>query len=256
MRLLARCVFVLTLLTAAACGTGPSAAPRIAREGVSPVRSPLRAVLVAGDDSIAVFDRATAAMRERLAAAHVAPADILRFSTSRPIARREGTGDASLTNILEAITQLRPRDGQSCLVFATSHGAPGEGLVLATLDEFLTPEALDRALAAGCGEAPTVVIISGCYSGNFAKPPMTRPNRIVLTAAREDRSSFGCGAEFDYTFYDRCLLRAMDETGSWGDAYGSIRTCVATRERALGYQASGPRAFFGGTLARMPLPGR
>jgi hypothetical protein len=115
---------------------------------------------------------------------------------------------------------------------------------------------LDRALTSGCGDAPTVVIISGCFSGSFTKSPMARENRIVLTAAREDRPSFGCGAGSQYTFYDRCLLRAMDRAATWRAAYDNIRTCVSARESALRFRPSEPQAWFGDAVSKLPLPGR
>ncbi len=52
----------------------------------------------------------------------------------------------------------------------TSHGAHGPGLYLAAHDEFLSPDDLDAALGAGCGAAPTVAIVSACYTGDFARP--------------------------------------------------------------------------------------
>jgi hypothetical protein len=126
---------------------------------------------------------------------------------------------------------------------------------LVASQRYLTPDLLDDALETGCGEAPTVVIISGCYSGIFAQPPMTRPNRIILTAAREDRSSFGCGARFQYTFYDRCLLRGMDHAATWQAAYDTIRSCVAARESAQSFQPSGPQVWIGEEVASAPVPG-
>jgi hypothetical protein len=128
--------------------------------------------------------------------------------------------------------------------------------VLAPSENFLTPAALDRALTEGCGDAPTVVIVSGCFSGGFTQPPMARDNRIVLTAAREDRPSFGCGAGSQYTFYDRCLLRAMDRSDNWLAAYDNIRTCVSAKEKAMRFQPSEPRAWFGEMVSKLPLPGR
>ena len=71
----------------------------------------------------------------------------------------------------------------------------GRGVWLAAIGEFLRPPELARALDAGCGQVPTVAVVSACYSGVFAAPPMTAPNRIVLTAARADRPSFGCAAD-------------------------------------------------------------
>jgi hypothetical protein len=210
-----------------------------------------KAVLIAGDRSAPAFDHATAAMRDLLLARQVAPAGIQRLSASRGVAE-----PSTLPNVLSAIEHLHPAQGEGCFVFATSHGAYRDGLVLAASDNFLTPATLDRALVSGCGNAPTVVIISGCFSGGFAKPPMARANRIVLTAAREDRPSFGCGAEFEYTVYDRCLLETMDRAGTWRAAYAIILACVSAREKELGFPASEPRAWFGEAVTAMPLPRR
>jgi hypothetical protein len=193
-------------------------------------------------------------MRDRLIARQVAPADIQRLSAARGVIAQEGVRSASLEHVLSAIERLRPAPGQGCLVFATSHGAYEEGLVLAPSENFLTPAALDGALASGCGNAPTAVIISGCFSGTFTQPPMTRANRVILTAAREDRPSFGCGAGFQYTVYDRCLLSAMDRSDTWRAAYDLVRTCVSAREREFHFRPSEPRAFFGEAVKALPVP--
>lgn len=217
-------------------------------------QSPYAAVLVAGSDDLTVFDRAVGAMRGALLARDEAPADIHPFSalnlkidgTRVPVAR--------LKPILSTIAALRPAPGQACLVYITSHGAPGRGLFLAPREEFLTPAALDRALAKGCAAAPTIVIASGCYAGGFARAPMARPNRIILTAARADRPSFGCGADFDYTVYDKCLLWAFDRSGGWRALYDTVRACVAEAEKTLDFPASGPRASFGAAAGDLAIP--
>jgi hypothetical protein len=210
-----------------------------------------KAVLIAGDRSAPAFDHATAAMRDLLLTRQVAPTDIQRLSAAPGVAE-----PSTLRNVLSAISQLHPGPGQSCFVFTTSHGAYRDGLVLAASDNFLTPAALDRALVSGCGNAPTVVIISGCFSGDFARPPMARANRIVLTAARDDRPSFGCSTEFQYTVYDRCLLETMDRAGTWRAAYAIIRGCVSAREKELRFPASEPQAWFGDAVTTMALPRR
>jgi hypothetical protein len=156
--------------------------------------------------------------------------------------------------VLSAIARLHPVSGEGCLVFATSHGAYRSGLVLVPSENFLTPAALDRALHSGCGGAPTVVIISGCFSGSFAQPPMARANRIILTAAREDRPSFGCGVDSQYTFYDRCLLQTMDRASTWRSAHAMIRACVSAREKEFRFHPSEPQAWFGDAVPGMPIP--
>ncbi len=213
-----------------------------------------KVVLIAGDPGAPAFDHATAAIRERLLARGVAPADVQMLSAIPSAAAREGGRLSRLDAVLSAIAQMHPSRGQGCLVFATSHGSYHEGLVMAPSEDYLTPAALDRALVAGCGEAPTVVVISGCFSGTFAQKPLARPNRIVLTAAREDRPSFGCGAGFEYTVYDRCLLAAFDRDPTWRAAYATIRSCVAAREQEMRFPASGPRAFFGGKVDGLEIP--
>ena len=241
-----------TALMARAAGLELQPVPNYAPEALSALR--YKAVLVAGDPSAPAFDHATEAVRDRLIARQVAPADIQRLSAARAVIGRDGVRSASLENVLSAISGLRPAAGQGCLVFATSHGAYHEGLVLAPSQNFLTPAALDKALVSGCGNAPTAVIISGCFSGTFTQPPMTRANRVILTAAREDRPSFGCGAGFEYTVYDRCLLAAMDGSGTWRAAYEMIRTCVSAREQELHFRPSEPRAFFGAAVTGLPVP--
>ncbi|MGD0434463.1 MAG: C13 family peptidase [Acetobacteraceae bacterium] len=214
-----------------------------------------KAVLAAGDWSSPAFDHATEAVRDWLLARQVASDDIQRLSASRAVIAHDGLRPASLDHVLSAIEHLHPAPGQACFVFATSHGAYQDGLVLVPSENFLTPAALNTALNDGCGNAPTVVIISGCFSGSFTKAPMARENRIVLTAAREDRPSFGCGTGSRYTFYDRCFLRAIDRSANWRAAYDTIRACVSARENALHFQPSEPQAWFGEAVRDLPLSG-
>ena len=257
MRRLTAIFACIGLLSAtAACARTPEP-PRAQISGAGmPAMPGWKAVLVAGDGSLPVFDDAVAGVAARLRQRDgVAPGDIQRLSAAPAVVARAGERPASLDDVLDAVASMRPAAGQGCFVFATSHGAPGYGLVLnADGREALSPAALDRALARGCGGAPTVVVISSCFSGIFARPPMTRANRIVLTAARPDRASFGCGAGRAYTVYDRCLLSAMDAGGAWRQAYGSIRRCVASEEKEGGFTPSEPQAWFGPAVADMPLP--
>ena len=241
-KLRAAAALLLAPLTAA-CAGGP------------PV-SPYKAVLTAGDTSTHVFDHATDAMYHRLLAGGTAPADIQRFSASPRQVAKSGIGMTSLAAMRRGIEAARPSGRQACFVFATSHGALQKGLYLEPQDEFLTQALLDDALSRGCGEAPTVAIISGCYSGGFARAPMARPNRVILTASREDRNSFGCSDDFEYTVFDRCLLDAMERAETWPAAHGLIRSCVTAKEQALGFQASEPQAYFGASTAGLTINGR
>ena len=211
------------------------------------------AVLVAGDASLRVFDNATAQMAALLQAGAAAPA-IRRLSAdlAEPHAQL-----ATRRRVLDAIAALHPAPGAACLVFVTSHGAHGAGTYLAPREEFLTPRDLDAALRAGCGAAPTVAIVSACYSGGFAHGPMARPNRILLTAARADHPSFGCDAGRELTFYDQCVLGSLHAGGAtWPEVIAETGRCVTRLEAQLDASPSEPQSFVGAEVAGLAVVGR
>jgi hypothetical protein len=211
-----------------------------------------RAVLVAGDNAQPVFDNAIRAVDTWLRAQGVPEDDVHRLSADAG-PRDPNIEPATLRRVLDRIASLRAGPGDGCFVFITSHGGRGLGIYLSHDDEMLRPAALAQALARGCGAVPTVVIVSGCYSGAFARGPMAAPNRIVLTAARADRSSFGCAADRTYTDYDACLLATLAHADTWQAVSGETRDCVARRERQLGEMPSLPQAAFGAAVRRLPL---
>ncbi len=228
---------MLTVVPAASAEDGPAKV------------APYVAVLVAGDDELPVFDNATAAVEAVLRRTGTA-STVTRLSA----APQDEARPATLEGVLTAIGAMRPAAGQACLVFATSHGVPGQGMYLSSDDEVLTPAALDRALTTGCGQAPTVVVVSSCFSGLFSQAPMVRPNRVILTAARADRTSFGCGAGRTYTVYDRCLLDSLGHDRTWPAVFKSVRACVTAEERREKVLASLPQASFGAAAIGSLVP--
>jgi len=221
-----------------------------------------KVALVAGDPSIVAFDNATRRLERALRTrAGVSREDIHRLSARDEVLRDKTVLLSTVQAVLATIEDLKPGPGEGCLVFATMHGVRGQGLYMPRGfgGHYLDPADLDRALVLGCGNAPTVVIMSGCFSGIYAEPPVTRDNRIVLTAAAADRTSFGCGAGNDYTYFDACLLSSLDELGvgmTWQDAISATRQCVAAREAAMHMVPSNPQSWVGEAVTGMPLPWR
>jgi hypothetical protein len=218
----------------------------------APASEHWQVVLVAGDTAQPVFDNAIKAADLWLADHGVAEADIHRLAAS---ARRSDLSvePATLARILARITALTHQPNDRCLVFITSHGGRGRGVYLSHDNEMLPPAALARALSVGCGAVPTVVIVSACYSGSFARGAMAAPNRIILTAARADRTSFGCSSERTYTVYDACLLGALPHATTWRAVYNETKSCVEAREEELGATPSRPQAWFGAAVRNLPL---
>jgi hypothetical protein len=245
-----RAAVLLAMLALAAC------APRQAAAPVAGIQQRWVAVLVAGDGSLPVFDNATGKMMALLEASGTPEQDIHRLSVAPDVLAQPKVQVASRARVLEAVAALRPGPGQACLVFLTSHGAHGPGLYLAPRREFLSPVDLDAALSAGCGSAPTVAIVSACYTGDFAAAPMAAPNRIILTAARADRPSFGCGAGRELAFYDSCLLAGLAASpGNWASLVGKTDDCVAKLEASDHERPSDPQSTIGASVAALPVVG-
>ena len=237
------CFIVMVGLSAAA-GAVPAGAPMSARS--------LQVVLAAGDDSEPVFDNATREMSRRLVAAGVPASNIHRLSASA--AEVEAGAEPALANVLlQRIAELPARPGDRCLIFLTSHGERDAGLWLARSDRALSPDELARALSRGCAAVPTTVIVSACYSGGFATGKLAKPNRIILTAARADRPSFGCQAHRAYNFFDECVLQVLPQSATWRAVFDGAGRCVRRMEHALGVQPSDPQAYFGAAVAGLSV---
>jgi hypothetical protein len=212
----------------------------------------LQVVLAAGDDAQPVFDNATREISRRLVAAGVPASNIHRLSAS---AAEVGAGvePAGADILLRRIADLPARPGDQCLIFLTSHGERGAGLWLARSNRALSPEELARALSRGCAAVPTIVVVSACYSGGFTTGKMARPNRLILTAARGDRPSFGCQAHRTYNFFDECLLGVLPQSATWRSVFNGANRCVRRMEHALGAQPSEPQAYFGASVAGLKV---
>jgi len=212
-----------------------------------------RALVAAGDDSISVFDNAVDEMTEILSARGVSRID--RF-TSDPTMVEKGRMIATADTMAAALAAVPPGPPKACLVFLTSHGNRQGLLLRDDLDHerSLNPSTFGRMLDQGCGSAPTVAIVSGCYSGIFIGRVTEAPNRIILTAARDDRTSFGCGAEEHFTYFDDCLFQSWPKSPTFAALFRATDSCVRRKENALGVVHSEPQASFGDQVANLALP--
>jgi hypothetical protein len=238
-------------LTASCAGVSDeptlSAAAVAAAPAISIPAGGWRAVLVAGDNSSPAFDNGIDTLRDRFAALGVRNITLLAASQAR---------GARLASARAVDGTLRTAGGEACFVYMTSHGDES-GFFLRADRRTLSPATLDQALSAGCGERPTVLVVSACHSGTFINEQTKRPNRIIVTAAAVDRTSFGCGADDDYTYYDQCFLQQLDGASTWRELAEATRACVATLERRLGVRReSRPQLFVGAAVANLRLPGR
>lgn len=97
----------------------------------------------------------------------------------------------------------------------------------------LTPTALARMLQ-DSGIKWRVVVVSACYSGGFVEP-LRDDNSIVITAAAPDRTSFGCEAGREFTYFGQAFFRdALSRTASFTEAFEIARDLVGKQEAAEG----------------------
>lgn len=141
---------------------------------------------------------------------------------------------------------MSQRGTAGCLIYVTSHGAPGH--IVFGPNARMEPGRMNGLISTWCGRRPTVVVVSACYSGGFMGA-LSRPNRMIITAARADRSSFGCSQDADYPYFDGCMIRSLETATDFIALAHLARRCVDARERAEGLEPpSEPQAFIGGTM--------
>lgn len=113
---------------------------------------------------------------------------------------------ANLAIVLARIAELIDRREDVVLLYSTSHGAP-MGIVYNDGDQgfgIMSPGRL-ADIFEGLGLKRRIVIIGACYAGGFATA-LAGDDSVVLTASAADRTSFGCEADNDWTFFGDALV--------------------------------------------------
>lgn len=143
------------------------------------------------------------------------------------------------------LRDLATKRTAGCLVYLTSHGAP-EGALLG--EDILPPSLLAAMVDDACPARPSIIVVSACFSGVFVKP-LQREDRMILTAARPDRTSFGCSEDDKYPYFDDCFLSSAPAAHDFAALGRTVQACVARRERDTGAEpASEPLLWIGAGL--------
>ena len=208
----------------------------------------------AGGGTTDAFDNARRSLTNELVATGFAEDNVAQFSASLSPDRSvdEPTPDA-----LKAILgRMMGRAGEGCLVYMTSHGDKS-GIVFGRRK--LSPDDFAGILNSTCGLRPTIAVVSACYSGVFLER-LEAPHRMVMTASRPDRNSFGCGVDDEYPYFDACMIEALPQADGFLSLPERVSGCVAAKEKALGVLPSEPQHSIGTTirvlLETKPFEGR
>lgn len=195
---------------------------------------------------IQAFDNARRDLVKGFLAAGFPRANMVDYSL-RPDVAQPTTASAAVDGLNQAAT----RGTSGCLLYFTSHGAP-TGLVFGESPQ-MTPDVMVNLIRNACGARPTVVIVSACYSGIFVDS-LKAPNRMILTAARRDRTSFGCGADETYPWFDGCILETLPTATDFLALAAGTRDCVTRKEAERGARPPSEPQLFVGADMQLRLP--
>lgn len=161
-----------------------------------------------------------------------------------PIATATGLGMS-----LKRVGEIMDQDEDILFLFITSHGSSQDGVAFefspVKLDQ-VSPKRL-KELLDRYGIKRRVVVVSACYSGSFADA-LKDEDTVVITASANDRNSFGCSNEADFTFFGKAYFEALQNTYSFTEAFERAKPVIAERERQEHFTHSEPRMFVGESI--------
>lgn len=147
---------------------------------------------------------------------------------------------------LARIAEVMDPEEDVLVMYSTSHGLD-LGLAYHYGDTgygILSP-ARFKSVLEELGIERRILILSACFSGVFV-PELASSDTAILTAAAGNRSSFGCEAENDWTFFGDALInRALREPQPLGDAAQQAALTVAGWETKQRLLASLPQTVMG-----------
>ena len=219
----------------------------------------LYALFVAGDGTQEVFRREVEWIADSFAQRYDTAGRAIVLANSRSSVQRLPLAtETSIERALAGLAQRMDKDQDLLFVYLTSHGSRDHqlqidmpGMVLPQLPAKRLGELLKAS-----GIRHQVVVVSACYAGGFIAP-LASPTTWVLTAARADRTSFGCADENDFTYFGRALFKeSLPQAESLTGAFEQAKGLVAKWERELGAegeaQAGGQPAKAGKATEKEP----
>ncbi|MFT3898492.1 MAG: C13 family peptidase [Thermomonas sp.] len=161
---------------------------------------------------------------------------------------------ASYDNLYDAVTGVARRMDKRediLLLYMTMHGTHDHELALyfpPYVEDALTPDDL-RFVLRKAGIRNRVIAISACYSGGFI-PVLKGDDTLIMTAARSDRPSFGCGADSTATFFGRAwLVEGLNRSTDFAAAFRHAQARIQAWEKLEGDDPSHPQISEGKAIA-------
>ncbi len=153
---------------------------------------------------------------------------------------------SSLTVALARIAEILDPAEDVLVLYSTSHGMP-QGLAYHEGDSgygVLSPAYLGTVLGE-LGLDRRLLLLSACYSGIFV-PYLATYDTAIATASAADRTSFGCRADNDWTYFgDAVVNNALRKPQGLAVALEEARSSISEWEARAGLMPSLPQVQIG-----------
>jgi Peptidase C13 family len=153
----------------------------------------------------------------------------------------------NIATALAAVAAKMDLNEDVLVLYTTSHGSAKTGVVYQDGQNsfgMVSPSRLAN-LINGLGIKRRLIIVSACYSGVFI-PPLASDDTIIITAASERRTSFGCNPGNDWTFFGDALINhALRAPVSFEQATKNAKKQIFDWENQLGLISSEPQVSIG-----------
>ena len=188
---------------------------------------------VGGDGSQEVFRRETEFVQRQFDRDYGTAGHSMTLVNSRStVTQRPMATQTSLRKSLQAIAARMDKENDILFLFLTSHGSKQHELSLQQngMDLADLPAATLGGLLKQTGIRWKVVLVSACYSGGFIGP-LQDDHTLVITAARPDRTSFGCADDAEFTYFSEAFFKdALPRSSSFEQAFRQAQVLVTARE--------------------------
>ena len=214
----------------------------------TPGKTNVYAVAFGGDGSEDVFRNEAEYLDALMTTRFASPGHTLVLENNpATLAKRPLASWTNLEAALDGIARVMDPDQDVLLLYLATHGGKDHSLLVdmdpIPLDQ-LDPDGLADILA----KRPfrwKVVVVNACYSGGYV-PKLRGSGTLVLTSARTDRTSFGCGADSDITYFGRAWLAdGLNATPDFVEAFGKARAEIAGWEKRDALEPSEPQIDIG-----------
>jgi hypothetical protein len=155
---------------------------------------------------------------------------------------------------VRGLAKIMNKDEDVLVLFMTSHGSPW-GFELRAGDRFgeLAPRSVASVLDRN-GIKNRMVIVSACFSGTFVRP-LANDHTIVLTAADERNTSFGCSSQREWTYFGDAFFNMSLRPGTdLKVAFENAKHLIRGWEAMDRFRPSNPQGHFGSALMQRLQP--